>query len=86
MWNRSKTFHPRLPAATYYWPQQHDFCIVPICNITCIIDALNILGSSVKLYKLSDNDCKNISKSSLIWQFFKHMRLVQCSIEHIEIK
>ena len=57
--------HPRFPAATYYWPQRHDFCIVPICNIICIIDTPNISG---RLYKLSGNDCKNISESLLMSQ------------------
>ena len=49
-----KFMHPRFHAATCYRPQEDDFCIAPICNIICIIDTLNILGRSERLYKLLD--------------------------------
>ena len=46
-----KFLHPRFSAATYYWPEWDDFCIVSICNI-CITDIPNISGRSGSLYKL----------------------------------
>lgn len=53
-----KFMHPRFQAATYYRPQEDDFCIAPICNVICIIDTLNILGRSERLYKLLDKTKK----------------------------
>ena len=39
-----KFLHPTFPAGWYYWPKWNNFCIVPIFNIICILDTLNILG------------------------------------------
>ena len=51
-----KFLHPRFPAAAYYWPQQDDFCIIPVCDIICIIDTPSI---SRRYGRLLDNHCKN---------------------------